>query len=168
MKKRIILSLIITSLFIISCKGSGGGDSSKTTTTTPATTPIEGRWGASETFGTATATMIWIFTGTNVSFSMGMVDTDPTNQMAVTVVCGGTFRLDGSNLYTTFKTATATVSDGSTTVTLTDLAEVTDAAGGSLPVQVDNTEHLFGTYAVNGNTLTLTPTGSSAQNFTKQ
>ena len=161
MKKIIILSLIITSLFVISCKGSGGGDSSKTTTTTPATTPIE-------TFGTATATMIWIFTGTNVSFSMGMVDTDPTNQMAVTVVCGGTFRLDGSNLYTTFKTATATVSDGSTTVTMTDLTEVTDAAGGSLPVQVDNTEHLFGTYAVNGNTLTLTPTGNSAQNFTKQ
>ena len=168
MKKIIILSLIITSLFIISCKGSGGGDSSKTTTTTPATTPIEGRWGASETVGTATASMIWIFTGTNVSFSMSMVDTDPANPMTVTLVFGGTFRLDGNNLYTTFKTATATVNDGSTTVTMTDLTEVTNAAGGSLPVQVDNTEHLFGTYAVNGNTLTLTPTGSSAQNFTKQ
>ena len=166
MKKLIILSLIITSLFIISCKGSGGGDSSKTTPTV--TTPLEGTWSASETVGTATATMIWIFTGTNVSFSMGMVDTDPTNPMTVTIVFGGTFRLDGSNLYTTFKTATATVSDGSTTVTMTDLTEVTNVAGGSLPVQVDSTEHPFGTYAVNGNTLTLTPTGSSAQNFTKQ
>ena len=170
MKKLIILSLIITGLFIISCKGSGGGDSGSSTTTTPApvTTPLEGKWGASETVGTATASMIWIFTGTNVSFSMSMVDTDPANPMTVTIVFGGTFRLDGSNLYTTFKTATATVSDGSTTVTMTDLTEVTNAAGGSLPVQVDSTEHLFGTYAVNGNTLTLTPTGSSAQNFTKQ
>lgn len=168
MKKLIILSLIITSLFVISCKGSGGGDSSKTTTTAPATTPIEGRWGASETVGTATASMIFIFTGTNVSYSMAMVDTDPAAPSSVTLVFGGTFRLDGNNLYTTFKTATATVSNGSTTVTMTDLTEVTNAAGGSLPVQVDNTEHLFGTYAVNGNTLTLTPTGNSAQNFTKQ
>ena len=168
MKKLIILSLIITSLFIVSCKGSGGGSSSSTTETTTPTTPLEGRWGASETVGTATASMIWIFTGTNVSFSMSMVDTDPAAPMSVTLVFGGTFRLDGSNLYTTFKTATATVNDGSTTVTMTDLTEVTNAAGGALPVPVDNTEHLFGTYAVNGNTLTLTPTGESAQDFTKQ
>ena len=167
MKKLIILSLIITSLFVISCKGSGGGDSGSSTTPA-ATTPLEGTWSASETVETATASMIWIFTGTNVSFSMSMVDTDPADPMSVTLVFGGTFRLDGSNLYTTFKTATATVSDGSNTVTMTDLTEVTNAAGGSLPVPVDNTEHLFGTYAVNGNTLTLTPTGSSAQNFTKQ
>ena len=167
MKKLLPYCLIaLLAISLVACKGNGGGDSSKTTPA--ATTPLEGTWRASETVETATASMIWIFTGTNVSFSMSMVDTDPADPMSVTLVFGGTFRLDGSNLYTTFKTATATVSDGSTTVTMTDLTEVTNAAGGSLPVQVDSTEHLFGTYAVNGNTLTLTPTGSSAQNFTKQ
>lgn len=160
MKKLIILSLIITSLFVISCKNSSDSSSSSSTTTT--NTPLQGTW-ANTTDG-----QTYVFNGTAIAVTQTGLPNLSTGASDVSMTVAGTFRLDGSNLYTTFKTATATVSDGSTTVTMTDLTEVTDAAGGSLPVQVDNTEHLFGTYAVNGNTLTLTPTGNSAQNFTKQ
>ena len=72
--------------------------------------------------------------------------------------------MDNGNLYTTFKTAS--YNDGSTTIT--DVSAIQTALG-SLPENVDNTEHLYSAYAVNGNTLTLTPTGaSSPENFTKQ
>ena len=189
MKKLIILSLIITSLFIISCKGSGGGSDSSGSSTpapvatpTPAatpTTPLEGKWGQTlndsvDLGGGMTISISGsnslIFAGTAITMaeSVTMTTTDTSTSTSTTATLNltivGTFRLDGNNLYTTLRTAS--LSDGSTTIT--NISDIEAAYGEPLPVQVDNTEHLYGTYAVNGNTLTITPTGESAQNFTKQ
>lgn len=153
MKKLIILSLIITSLFIISCKNgsdssSGGGSG----TTTPATSPLEGTWVFSETAGTTTASISFVFTGTNIAYSIAESDTSIPLTLSVAVT--GTFRLDNGNLYTTLKSAS--VSDGTNTITTTDPTAI--PADSFLPVPVDNAEHLFGTYALNGNSLTVTIT----------
>lgn len=156
MKKLIILSLIITSLFIISCKNgsdsSSGGGSGTTTPTTPATSPLEGTWVFSETEGTATASISFVFTGTNIAYSIAESDTSIPLTLSVAVT--GTFRLDNGNLYTTLKSAS--VSDGTNTITTTDPTAI--PADSFLPVPVDNAEHLFGTYALNGNSLTVTIT----------
>ena len=168
MKKLIILSLIITSLFVISCKGSGGGDSgsSTTTTTTPATTPLEGTWSASETAGTATTTMKFTFTGSNVVLSMITTDTNPpTGTPAMTTIAiSGTFRVDNGNLYAKFTTITYCDSDDPTPVTITTTPS-------SAPVIVDSNEHLLGAYAINGNILTLSDSSdpsAGSLTFTKQ
>ena len=153
MKKLIILSLIITSLFVISCKNgsdssSGGGSG----TTTPAASPLEGTWVFSETEGTTTASISFVFTGTNIAYSIAESDTSIPLTLSVAVT--GTFRLDNGNLYTTLKSAS--VSDGTNTITTTDPTAI--PTNEFLPVPVDNAEHLFGTYALNGNSLTVTIT----------
>ena len=173
--------IALLAISLVACKGNGGGSSSNSSTTTPTTnTPLQGSWRAEENdldFGggvTADIAITYAFAG-NVVTDTYVITTNipaaasPTGVAVTTTesfAAVGTFRLDGNNLYTTFKTAS--YSDG--TQTLTDISAIESAMGGSgsLPVQVDNAEHLFGTYAVNGNILTLTPTGQSAANFTKQ
>lgn len=79
----------------------------------------------------------------------------------VSMTIAGTFRLDNGNIYVT--PASRVVAVAGTPMSQAEQ----DAYLAGNPMTL-NTEILWGAYAVNGNTLTLTPTGSSAQNFTKQ
>ena len=144
--------IALLAISLVACKGSGGGSSSNSSTTTPTinTTPLEGTWSASETAGTATATMKFTFTGSNVVLSMITTDTNPpTGTPAMTTIAiSGTFRVDNGNLYAKFTTITYCDSDDPTPVTITTTPS-------SAPVIVDSNEHLLGAYAINGNILTL-------------
>lgn len=184
MKKLIILSLIIASLFVISCKGSGGGsDSSSSSGSTPAatpapTTPLEGIWKQTESLGpTSTISQILTFTGSNMSFSTVVVDTapsDPSDPSSMTITLVGPFRLDGVNIYATMNTGTGSVVTAAGTTTFANISEIeaflTTASGSPFSVPV-NTEFFVGAYAINGNTLTLSqPSDPSSVpiQFTKQ
>lgn len=180
MKKLIILSLIITSLFIISCKGSGGGDSSKTTTTTPApvTTPLQGTWKQTESLGpTSSMSQILTFTGSEMSFSTVAIDTapsDPSDPSSMTITLVGPFRLEGVNIYATMNTGTGSVVTAAGTTNLASISEIeaflTTAGGSPFSVPV-NTEFFVGAYAINGNTLTITDSSDPSAaplTFTKQ
>ncbi|MDD6487699.1 MAG: hypothetical protein PUF61_12220 [Spirochaetales bacterium] len=181
MKKLIILSLIITSLFVISCKGSGGGDSGSSTTTTPATTPaasLEGTWKQTESLGpTSSMSQILTFTGSEMSFSTVAIDTapsDPSDPSSMTITLVGPFRLEGVNIYATMNTGTGSVVTAAGTTNLASISEIeaflTTAGGSPFSVPV-NTEFFVGAYAINGNTLTLShPSDPSSVpiQFTKQ
>lgn len=155
MKKLIILSLIITSLFIISCKGSGGSDSSSSGgsgTTTPAATPLQGTWIED------TNDEIFVFNG-NAFSQTSILSASPV----MSVTSAGTFRLDNGNIYFTITNVTG-IND---TTTYANKDEVEAGFGITFPFAV-GTEFLWGTYAVNGNTLTITQAGSSPDTYTKQ
>lgn len=158
MKKIIILSLIITSLFVISCKnGSDSSSSSSSTTTTPAATPLEGIWKDN------TLNQMMAFTGSNMTITQpGMPNpSDPTNPN-VTMVVAGTFRLANGNLYMTPKTITVSVG----TTPMTQAEQESYLSGNPM---VLNTEMLCGAYAISGTTLTITdPDTSTTQTYIKQ
>ena len=160
MKKLIILSLIITSLFIISCKGSGGGNSgSSTNTTTPTVASLEGTWKDTTTNQTIT------FTGSNFSATQPDIPNtlDPSGD-AITMVFTGTYRTDSGKIYITPTAVSATV--GTTPMSQADLNTFI-SVGGTMPL---NTEEELGAYTINGNTLTISDPSnpSSTQTFTKQ
>ena len=168
MKKLIILSLIITSLFVISCKGSGGGgDSSKTTPT--ATTPLEGTWSATRTGGSQAL----VFSGSNISMASVMVDDSSTPPVTTTLTFTGTFRLDNGNLRVTIQNATL-VANSDPAVNLTTFEQVkayVESDGTSTFPYTKGTEFLLGAYAINGNILTLSDSSDPSAaplTFTKQ
>lgn len=159
MKKLIILSLIITSLFIISCKGSGGSDSSSSGgsgTTTPAATPLQGTW-VNTSIG-----QTYVFNGSAVAITQtGLPNPSDPSLSNVSMTIAGTFRLDNGNIYVTPTSIVVAVAG-----TPMSQAEQDNYLTGN-PLTL-NTERLWGAYAVNGNTLTITMTGASPDTFTKQ
>lgn len=168
MKKLIILSLIITSLFIISCKNgsdssSGGGSG----TTTPAASPLEGTWSTSRSGSSGiTGSETFVFSGSNFSVAEIAVDSSSTPAVTTTMTFTGTFRVDNGNLHVTIQNGTL-VANSATPVNCTTFEQV-EAVTGALPF-TKGTEFLWGTYAVNGNTLTITQAGSSTPDtYTKQ
>ncbi len=167
MKKLIILSLIITSLFIISCKNgsdssSGGGSG----TTTPAASPLEGTWSTSRSGSSGiTGSETFVFSGSNFSVAEVAIDSSSDPAVTTTMTYTGTFRLDNGNLHVTIQNGTL-VANSTPPVNYTTFEQI-DAAIGPLPF-TKGTEFLWGAYAVNGNTLTITQAGSSPDTYTKQ
>ena len=157
MKKIIILSLIITSLFVISCKNGSDSSSSSSTTTTTTNTPLQGTW-ANTTDG-----QTYVFNGTAIAVTQtGMPNPSDPSLSNVSMTVAGTFRLDSGNIYVTPTSIVVAVAG-----TPMSQADQNNYLSGS-PL-VLNTERLWGTYAVNGNTLTITQEGSSTPDtFTKQ
>lgn len=156
MKKLIILSLIITSLFIISCKNSSDSSSSSSTTTTTTNTPLQGTW-------TSADGLSYVFNGTAIAVTQtGMPNPSDPSLSNVSMTVAGTFRLDSGNIYVTPTSIVVAVAG-----TPMSQADQNNYLTGN-PL-VLNTERLWGTYAVNGNTLTITQAGSSTPDtYTKQ
>ncbi len=154
MKKLIILSLIITSLFVISCKGSGSSSSSSTTTTTT-NTPLQGTW-----FNSADNETL-VFNGSTFS-DTSVLSTSPVKSITV----AGTFRLDNGNIKVTINSF-AGVNGTNTYNTKADVE--TNLLGGATIPYTAGTEENFGAYAISGTTLTITRPGSSTPDtYTKQ
>jgi len=165
-KKLIILSLIITSLFVISCKGSDSSSGGGSGTTTPATSPLEGTWSTSRSGSSGiTGSETFVFSGSNFSVAKVAIDSSSDPAVTTTMTFTGTFRVDNGNLHVTIQNGTL-VANSATPVNCTTFEEV-EAVTGSLPF-TKGTEFLWGTYAVNGNTLTITQAGSSPDTYTKQ
>lgn len=156
MKKLIILSLIITSLFIISCKNGSDSSSSSSTTTTTTNTPLQGTW-------TSADGLSYVFNGTAIAVTQtGMPNPSDPSLSNVSMTVAGTFRLDSGNIYVTPTSIVVAVAG-----TPMSQADQNNYLSGN-PL-VLNTEVLWGAYAVNGNTLTITQAGSSTPDtFTKQ
>lgn len=156
MKKIIILSLIITSLFIISCKNGSDSSSSSSTTTTTTNTPLQGTW-------TSADGLSYVFNGTAIAVTQtGMPNPSDPSLSNVSMTVAGTFRLDSGNIYVTPTSIVVAVAG-----TPMSQADQNNYLSGN-PL-VLNTEVLWGAYAVNGNTLTITQAGSSTPDtFTKQ
>lgn len=156
MKKIIILSLIITSLFVISCKNGSDSSSSSSTTTTTTNTPLQGTW-ANTTDG-----QTYVFNGTAVSVTQTGLPNLSTGASDVSMTVAGTFRLDSGNIYVTPTSIVVAVAG-----TPMSQADQNNYLSGN-PL-VLNTEVLWGAYAVNGNTLTITdPDTSTTSTYTKQ
>ena len=154
MKKLIILSLIITSLFIISCKNGSDSSSSSSTTTTTTNTPLQGTWknGDDETI---------VFNGSTFS-DTSILSTSPVMSISI----AGTFRLDNGNIKITPTGYTGI--NGTTTYTTKADIEANMLSGSTLPYNV-GTEADLGAYSISGTTLTLTRPGSSTPlTYTKQ
>lgn len=153
MKKLIILSLIITSLFIISCKNGSDSSSSSSTTTTTTNTPLQGTWANSANNETL------VFNGSTFSDS-SIISTSPVMSLAI----AGTFRLDNGNIKITPTGITGV--NGSSTYA--NKAEVEAGFGITIPYAI-GTEADLGAYSISGTTLTLTKSGSSTPlTYTKQ
>ena len=167
MKKLIILSLIITSLFVISCKN--GSDSSSSSSTTTTNTPLQGTWSATITGGSQAL----VFSGSNISMASVMVDDSSTPAVTTTLTFTGTFRLDNGNLRVTIQNATL-VANSDPAVNLTTFEQVkayVESDGTSTFPYTKGTEFLFGAYTINGNTLTITDSSDPSAaplTFTKQ
>lgn len=157
MKKLIILSLIITSLFVISCKNGSDSSSSSSTTTTTTNTPLQGTW-ANTTDG-----QTYVFNGTAIAVTQtGMPNPSDPSLSNVSMTVAGTFRLDSGNIYVTPTSIVVAVAG-------TPMSQAEQNAYLSGNPLVLNTERLWGAYAVNGNTLTITQAGSSTPDtYTKQ
>lgn len=157
MKKLIILSLIITSLFIISCKNGSDSSSSSSTTTTTTNTPLQGTW-ANTTDG-----QTYVFNGTAIAVTQtGMPNPSDPSLSNVSMTVAGTFRLDSGNIYVTPTSIVVAVAG-----TPMSQADQNNYLSGN-PL-VLNTEVLWGAYAVNGNTLTITDSNTSTTStYTKQ
>lgn len=154
MKKLIILSLIITSLFVISCKN--GSDSSSSSSTTTTNTPLQGTW-VNTSIG-----QTYVFNGSAVAITQtGLPNPSDPSLSNVSMTIAGTFRLDNGNIYVTPASRVVAVAG-----TPMSQAEQDNYLTGN-PLTL-NTERLWGAYAVNGNTLTITMTGASPDTFTKQ
>ena len=166
MKKVLFLCLIITTLFFVSCNKNKANDEESNPAPAPTTTPLEGRWVASDSISTLTVTLNLTFSGTNISYATTMVDNSTTPPDTTVITLSGTFRLDSGNLYTTFNAASC----NNNGTTITDVATLT--ASNLLPVPVDNTERRFGSYSINGSTLAITdntdPANPVTVTFTKQ
>ena len=155
MKKIIILSLIITSLFVISCKNGSDSSSSSSTTTTTTNTPLQGTW-----FNSADNETL-VFNGSTFS-DTSVLSTSPVKSITV----AGTFRLDNGNIKIT-PTSFAGVNGTTTYNTKADVE--TNLLGGATIPYTAGTEENLGAYAINGTTLTLTKPGSSTPlTYTKQ
>lgn len=175
MKKLIILSLIITSLFVISCKNgsdssSGGGSG----TTTPAASPLEGTWSTSRSGSSGiTGSETFVFSGSNFSVAEIAVDSSSTPAVTTTMTFTGTFRVDNGNLHVTIQNATL-VANSDPAVNLTTFEQVkayVESDGTSTFPYTKGTEFLFGAYTINGNTLTITDSSDPSAaplTFTKQ
>ena len=153
MKKLLPYCLIaLLAISLVACKGNGGGSSSNSSTTTPTTnTPLQGTWkdtANGETF---------VFNGN--AFSQKTV-LSSTPEMSLTTA--GTFRLDNGNIYFTITSVTG-IND---TTTYANKDEVEAGFSMTFPFAV-GTELLYGSYAVNGNTLTMTA-NSHTYTYTKQ
>ncbi len=153
MKKIIILSLIITSLFVISCKNSSDSSSSSSTTTTTTNTPLQGTWVNSADNETL------VFNGSTFS-DTSILSTSPVMSLAI----AGTFRLDNGHIKITPTGFTGV--NGSTTYNTKADVEANVLGGTAIPYTV-GTEEDFGPYAINGTTLTITKSGT-AFSYTKQ
>lgn len=155
MKKLIILSLIITSLFVISCKNGSDSSSSSSTTTTTTNTPLQGTWTSADGGS-------YVFNGSAVAVSQtGLPNPSDPSLSNVSMTVAGTFRLDSGNIYVTPTSIVVAVAG-----TPMSQADQNNYLTGN-PLTL-NTERLWGAYAVNGNTLTITMTGASPDTFTKQ
>lgn len=158
--KKVLFFLIIVCMLFVSCKDKGNESASNPA----ATTPLEGTWKKSETDTTLNITteQIFVFAGTNISFTFSMKDSSANPATTImTLVYTGTFRLDNANLYVKFNAVSYT--DTTHTTPITDPAAIASAMQAtSLPMPADNTEFLLGTYAINGNQLTITSTSSGS------
>ena len=93
-----------------------------------------------------------------------------STSVSATMTFTGTFRLDNGNLYITIQNATYTDTTGANNCTTFEQVKAyVESDGTSTFPYTKGTEFLYGTYAVNGNTLTITQAGSSTSDtFTKQ
>ena len=149
--------IALLAISLVACKGNGGGSSNNSSTTTTTNTPLQGTW-ANTTDG-----QTYVFNGTAIAVTQtGMPNPSDLPLSNVSMTVAGTFRLDSGNIYVTPTSIVVAVAG-----TPMSQADQNNYLTGN-PL-VLNTERLWGTYAVNGNTLTITQAGSSTPDtFTKQ
>lgn len=160
MKKLLPYCLIaLLTISLVACKNGSDSSGGGSGTTTPATntTPLEGTW-VNTTIG-----QTYAFAGSGIAVTQtGLPNPSDPSLSDVSMTIGGTFRLDSGKIYMTPKTIVVAVAG--TPMSQTDQ----DAYLSGNPMSL-NTEMLLATYAVNGNTLTLTDTSTSSTiSFTKQ
>ena len=165
--------IALLTISLVACKNGSDSSGGGSGTTTPATnaTPLQGTWIHQEQeVAGVSGSETFVFNGSNCSLATVVIDASSSPSVTTTMTLTGTFRLDNGNLYLTIQNATY-VSNTTTPINCTTFEEVQaliEAAGGSLGFS-KGTEFLYGAYAVNGNTLTLTDTNTSSTiSFTKQ
>ncbi len=158
--KKVLFFLIIVCMLFVSCKDKGNESASNPAAA--ATTPLEGSWKNTTTNTTINTTTesILAFAGANFTYTLSIKDASNNPATLIwTLVYTGTFRLDNTNLYAKFNAVSYT--DATNTTPITDPTAIINAMSTtsipltSLPLNPDNTEHLYGTFAINGNTLTI-------------
>ena len=178
--KNALFFLIIVCMLYVCCKDKGKESASNPA----ATTPLEGSW-LMPVSGSATGSVRLTFGGSNWAMEenveIALSSSGYAGTIAEALTITGTFRLDNNQIFVTPKhatetTVTTTTSDPTdpnitTSTPSVDTENKTDAAAlSSSPYQL-NQETNMGTYAINGNQLTITSTSSgstSTNTFTKQ
>ena len=158
--KKVLFFLIIVCMLFVSCKDKGNESASNPTATT---TPLEGTWKYADTTTNPSEVVIFVFAGSNVTFTMAMENSSTTPATSLmALVYTGTFRLDNANLYLKFNAVSYTDTTNTTPITNpTDIITAMSPAT-SLPMPADNTEFLLGTYAINGNILRISDPNDSS------
>jgi len=160
----LLLCLFFVSLLFAACKDKGNEEVKQPTATT---TPLEGTWKYADTTTNPSEVVIFVFAGSNVTFTMAMENSSTTPATSLmALVYTGTFRLDNANLYLKFNAVSYTDTTNTTPITNpTDIITAMSPAT-SLPYDANNTEFLFGTFVVNGSILTLTDSSNPSQPVT--